>query len=248
MFPQLNMQPLGQLSTLQLLPLGTIVWSPKDQSRSAYRYVQFGGTATIAAGLLLVAPAAPANSTGLALDPSNTTAQLTAANPLSTTLIVTNGATTVLANQFADGVLQISGGGVVEQHRIIGNSADATGNLPISVEIEGTLFNTLTIGTQTITLRQSPSYNPLATKTQAYPVGVTIMSVPNTASVTNFGWVKVFGPTFVQATSGTKGFPVVQDTSGTAGYVANTASNLPQIGIFQESAASSLALVNLDLF
>ena len=64
MFPQANMQPLGSLSTTQLLPLGTVYYSPKDQSR-LYRYVQFGGTSTIAAGLLLVTPAAPSNSTSL---------------------------------------------------------------------------------------------------------------------------------------------------------------------------------------
>jgi hypothetical protein len=247
MFPQLNIQPFGELSTVQLLPLGTVMYNPKDQGRTAYRYVQFGGTATIAAGLLLVAPAAPANSTGLALNTANSTAQLTAKNPASNQLVITNGATAVTANQFADGEIMISGSGVVERHRITGNSADSVGAAAITVEYFGFLNNTLTIGTQTVSLRQSPAYNPNASLTQALPVGVTQMSVANTASVTNYGWVQIAGTAFVQCTSATKGYPLVQDTSGTAGYLANTASNLSQIGIAQESASSSLAPVFLQL-
>lgn len=247
MFPQANMQPLGQLSTIQLLPLGTIYYSPKDQGRTAYRYVQFGGTSTIAAGLLLVAPAAPSNSTGLALDSSNSTAQLTASNPASRQIVLTNGSTPVTAGQFTDGELMISGGSVVERHRILGNSAAAATTGLIIVELAGVLDNTLTIGTQVAALRQSPSLNPAASTTQALPVGVTTQSVANTASVTNYGWVQISGIAFVQCTTATKGFPLVQDTSGTAGYMANTSSNLPQIGIAQESAASNLAPVLLQI-
>ena len=97
----------------------------------------------------------------------------------------------------------------------------------------------MVIGTNVVALRQSPSLNPTASTTQALPVGVTTMSVPNTATVTNYGWVQISGIAFVQATTATKGYPVVQDTSGTAGYIANTSSNLPQIGIAQESAAAA---------
>lgn len=248
MSPQLLIQPLNQLSTVQLLPLGTVAFYQKDQNRSAYRYVQFGGTSTINPGLLLVAPAAPSNSTALALNSSNTTAQLTANNPASSQVVVTNGATAVTAGQFTDGVIQFYGSGVVESHRILGNSADSSGSNPITVEFDGPLLNTLTVGTQSVNLRQNAAYNCAASTTQAKPVGVTIMSVPNTSSVTNYGWVKIFGEAYINATSATKGYPIVQDTSGTAGYIANTGSNLPAIGIAQESAANGFATVDLNLF
>lgn len=249
MFPQLNIQPLGTLSTTQLLPLGTIVYSPKDQGRTAFRYVQFGGTSTINPGLLVVTPAAPSNSTGLAIPTSNSAAQLTGGgNPASNQLIITNGSTAVTANQFADGIITITGGTYIEHHRILGNSADATGSLPITVEMAGPLINTVVAGTNTVSLRQSPSYNVVASLTAANPVGVTIVPVLNTASVTNFGWVQLSGQAYVQATSATKGQALVQDTSGTAGYFANSAaSTTPAIAIAQESASSSLAVVNLFL-
>lgn len=249
MFPQLNNQPLPQLSVVQLLPLGTVVYNPQDQSRTGYRYVQFGGTSTINPGLLLVASAAPANSTGLALNSSNSAAAL-AAGSTQGSLVVTNGSTTVVANQFVDGTLEIAGTGGVQRYRILGNTADATGSLPITVRYQGPLLNTsaLVVGTNTVNLRQSLAYNPAASLTAALPVGVTIMSVPNTAAVTNFGWVQISGEAYVQATSATKGQALVQDSSGTAGYFANSAaSTTPGIAIAKESAASSLASVYLQL-
>lgn len=248
MFPQLSMQPLQTLSTTQLLPLGTVVYDPRDNARKAYRYVQFGGTSTINPGLLLVSAAAPANSTGLALPTTNTAAQLAAGSTIGN-LFVTNGSTTITVPEFVDGTLEILGSGAVESYRITGHTLDTVGSAQITVEFQSPLRNTsaLVAGTNTVNLRLSPSYNPAASLTQALPVGVTIMPVPNTSSVTNFGWVQIQGEALVQATSGTKGYPVVQDTSGTAGYVANTGSNLPQIGVFKEAVSSNLASVFLQL-
>lgn len=248
MYPQLQAQPLETLSTTQLLPLGTVVYSGGDNGRKGYRYVEFGGTSTITAGKLLVAAAAPANSTGLALPSTNTTAQLSAG---SKQIFVTNGATAVTANQFADGILEVLGtNGVGQSYRIAGNSADSAGSAQLEIDLVEPLRNTsaLVAGTNTVNLRVSSSSLPTASTTQGFPVGVTIMPVANTSTVTYYGWVQCSGDGFVYATTATKGYAITQDVATNAGYVANDAAyTTPSIGIAKESVASSLASVYLQL-
>lgn len=247
MFPTVIEQGLETLSTIQLMPLGTVFYDPRTQGKKGYKYVEFGGTSAIASGKLLVAAAAPSNSTGLAIAAANLAVQLSAG---SRSLIITNGSTTVLANQFQDGELEVIGTNGLSKYTIAGNTADSTGSLPITVNLVEPLRNTtaLVAGTNTVNLRQSEAYLPAASLTAAKPVGVTIMPVANSASVTYFGWVQVSGPGFVSASSATKGQPVVQDTSGTAGFVANNAASTTSvIGIAQESAASSLASIFLQI-
>lgn len=247
MFPQLNEQDLYTLSTVQLQQLGTVMYAPAINGLKGYRYVQFGGTSAILSGILLVTPAAPSTSTGLALPTTNTTVQLSAG---SRQLIVTNGSTAVTTNQFAGGQLEVLGTGGFSGYTISGNSADSTGSLPLTIQLLEPLRNTsaLVAGTNTVNLRQAPGLNPVASLTAALPVGVTIMPVANSSTVTNYGWVQISGPGFVHATSATKGQPVVQDNSGTAGYVANNAASTTSVvGIAQESAASSMAPVFLQI-
>lgn len=244
MFPQLKQQGIGSLSTVPLIPLGTVVFV--DNGRKGYMYVQFGGTSAITAGKLLVAPAAPANSTGLAISTTNLAAQLASG---SREIIITNGATAVTQDQFADGSLEVLGTNAGFACRIAGNTADSVGAAAITIKLVEALRNTTALanGTNTVNLRLSKAAGAAASLTQASPVGVTIMPVNNSATVTNYGWIQISGPSFVFATSATKGFPIVQDTSGTAGYIANTGANLPQIGVARESAASSMASVDLQL-
>jgi hypothetical protein len=245
MLPQLTEQDIYSLSTTQLAPLGTVFYLPTVQGKKGFRYVKFGGTSAITAGKLLVSAAAPSNSTGLALPTTNSTAQLSAG---SRQILVTNGVTAVTQDQFADGELEVLGTNGNSNYTISGNTADS-GSGTITVQLIEPLRNTTALanGTNTVNLRQAGSYLPVASTTQALPIGVTIMPVANSSSVTYFGWVQISGPGFAFATSATKGFPLVQDTSGTAGYFANTGSNLPQIAIAKESAASSLASVYLQI-
>ncbi|MGH7240054.1 MAG: hypothetical protein ACREHG_08315 [Candidatus Saccharimonadales bacterium] len=247
MFPQLTEQDVYNLSTTQLQQLGQVFYVPGLNGLKGYRYIQFGGTSAISAGKLLVAAAAPSNSTGLALPTTNTSVNLSSG---SRQVLVTNGSTTVAANQFAGGQLEVLGANGYSNYTIAGNSADSVGNAQLTVQLAEALRNTsaLVAGTNTVNLRQSPSYNPAASTTQALPVGVTIMPVANSSTVTYFGFVQISGPGFVYATTATKGYTVVQDTAGTAGYVANNAADTtPQIGIAMESAASSLAPVFLQI-
>lgn len=214
-----------------------------------FRYVKFGGTSTINPGLLLVAPAAPANSTNLAISTTNTTAQLA---PGTRSLIITNGATAVTQDQFQAVELIVSAGGSYRL-RLEGNTAAAASGA-ITLQLADPLpasATALIAGTDTANLRLSEFNGVTPSLTQALPVGVSYCAVANTASVTYYGWVQTLGPAYVAATSGTKGFPVTQDLAGTAGFVANTGAGasetVPAVGVFQESAANSRASVYLDM-
>lgn len=244
MFPQLIEQDIYKLSTSQLVPLGTKFVS--DQSRNTYKYVAFGNSAALTSGVLLVAPVAPTNSTGLALATANTTTQLSFG---SKSVQVVNGATAVTANQFADGTLEVLGVNGYSSYTISGNTADASGGATITVSLSEPLRNTtaLVAGTNTVNLRQNAALNASTSLTVAEAVGVTILPVPYVAGTNNYGWVQVGGPTVVFATTGTKGLAISQDTAGTAGYVVNAAAGSENLGVFQESVVSGLATVNLSI-
>lgn len=225
-----------------------------------FRYVQFTGTTTINPGVLLVAAAAPSNSTGLAISatqPANTStgsgaSGTSALAPGTRQFNITNGTTSVTQNQFQYVEIIVSAGGSYKLRLNGHNSAGSGGTITLSLAdpLPATAA-TLIAGTDTVNLRYSPYNKPAASSTQALPVGVTVCSVPNTSTVTYSGWVQTGGPCYVSApNSGTKGYPAVQDLS-TAGGVAvigaGAAETVPAIGIFQESAASSLASVFLNL-
>lgn len=245
MYPQLSEQDLFKLSTTPNLALGTVFIG--DQGRKKYKYVAFGGTATIAPGTLLVAPAAPTNTAGLALATANTPLQLSAG---SKQLIVVNGGTAVTPNEFAEGILEILGANGGFSVRIAGNSGESTGTGNITFTLEEPLRNTsaLVAGTNTVTIVLSDASAPAASITVAAPVGVTVVSVPNTAAVVNYGFVQVGGDCLVSATTATKGYNVVQDTTTTAGNVANSAATTAaNVGVCRESASGGVALVNLRI-
>jgi hypothetical protein len=214
-----------------------------------FRYVAFGGTSTIKAGMLCVGPAAPANSTGLAITASGTGGQL-AANLVagSKTLVVTNGATAVTANQFQ--YLEIiSSADQTYSLRIAGHtSAATTGYVVISLADplpQG--ITTLIPGTDTANLVLS-QYNGVAPSlTGNAPVGVTTNVVPNTASVTNYGWVQSGGKAMVKATTATIGLGIAQDQAGTAGYVIISAATTGNIGWAKASATGTAASVVLNI-
>lgn len=216
-----------------------------------YRYVQFGGTSTINPGLLTIAATAPSNSTGLAITSTsvaggNVTANLQAG---STTLVVTNGVTSVTQDQFAFVEILVSAGGTYKL-KLRGNTAAGNGGL-ITLSLKEPLpvgATQLIPGTDTVNLRVSPWAGVTTSTTKSQPIGVTVCPVPNTASVTNYGWVQTGGPAFVAATSATKGQALTQDTGGTAGFFMNTAAatDFP-IAVAYASAASSTASVELNI-
>jgi hypothetical protein len=246
MLPTIVQQPLHTLSSTQLAPLGTPFVGAGDQSRRSYRYVSFPASTAFTSGVLLVAAAAPANSTGLAIPTTNTTAQLTLG---SQSIIITNGATAVTQDQFKDGVLEILGtNGIAQSYRITGNSA-AAGAGAITLQLLDGLRNTTVLanGTNTANLRVSPFSLPVSQTTKACPIGVTTMPIPSNAAV-QYGWVQVSGQAYCNATSGTKGGAATQDIATNAGNVADSAaSTTAVIGTFIEASGSSLASVMLAI-
>jgi hypothetical protein len=215
-----------------------------------YRYVKFGGTSAIAAGVLTVGPAAPANSTGLVITAVGTGGQTTAnLQAGSRTLVLTNSSTAVTQDQFnyvfitsvADGAYML---------KLDGNSAAAATTGYITLNLKDPLpqgITQLIPGTDTAAVLLS-RYNGVAPSlTGNSPVGVTINAIPNSSTVTNYGWVQSGGLAVVKATAATIGLGVAQDLSGTAGYVIVTAATTGNIGWAKTTAASSLACVDLNI-
>lgn len=216
-----------------------------------YRYVSFGGTSTIAPGLVVTAAAATTNSQGLAITAAGTGGQVTAnlANG-SQTLVVTNGATAVTQDEFA--YLQVVVGGNAADtgsysYKLRGNTAAAanTGYITLSLDNEP-LRNTtaLVAGTDTVNLWPSPFASVNTSTTAALPVGLTIMPVPNTASVTNYGWVQTSGDAVVLNDAGgtiTVGGAFAQSVTTAGNVVAATASTHPLIGFTRAAITASNA-------
>jgi hypothetical protein len=226
-----------------------------------FRFVAFPGTTTIQPGLLLVQPAAATNSTGLAISatqPSTTAtgsgatgASALAAGSLS--FNVTNGATAVTQDEFGFVQILVSAGGTY-QLKLRGNTlAAASGTITLYLaEPLPPTITTLIAGTDTVNLVKNEYTSPiLATTTLAPVVGVTYVSVPQTSTAAYAGWVQTRGQAYVQATSGTVGYPVAQDVATNAGFVANLGAGAAEtqqtFGVFKTAAASSAATVFLTI-
>jgi hypothetical protein len=237
---------LNTFSAVQADQLGAV---GVTEDGGKFRYVKFGGTATIKAGLLVVGPAAPANSTALAITAVGTGGQVTAnLQAGSKQLVVTNGATAVTANQFNEVAINSSADGYYVL-RIEGNTAAGNGGY-VTLQLADPLpqgITQLVPGTDTADLVVSKFNGGAPSTTGNVAVGVTVNAVPNTASVTNYGWVKTSGLVKVAATTATIGLGVAQDQAGTAGYVIITAATTGNVGLAKTSAASSAALVDLNI-
>lgn len=204
-----------------------------------YRYCSFGGTSTIAPGMLVVSAAVTAAYQGLAIPAVGTGGQITAnLSAGSTQLVVTNGATTITQDQFAEGYLEILVGaaGVTSSYslRIKGNTADAVGSANITIFLAEALRNTtaLVAGTDTVNLNISLFSTVNTSATANIPVGATVMPVPNTASVTNYGWVQSFGPVDLK-----------NDAAGTVAVGTSIGQSVSVAGSFRQATASTSPII-----
>lgn len=221
------------------------------QDGRIFRYGAFGGTSTINPGLVLVGPTAPANSTGLAINTTSATNANTTANLQvgSKQLWITNGATAVTANQFQFVEIIVSAGGL---YKLRLDGMLAAGNAgAVLLQLRDPLPQNITQlipGTDTVNLRLS-LYNGMQPSTTAGGIaGATINAVPNTATVTNYGWVQTTGHIYLSSTSAiAQGAALSQDVSGTAGFVITEASSSFAIGFAQYAAASNRVSSVLDL-
>lgn len=219
-----------------------------------FRYVSFGGTSTIAPGLVVVAGAATANSQGLAITATTVTAANQTTGNLATgsnTLVLTNSSTAVTQDEFAEGFLQVVVGGNTSDtgsysYKIKGNSAATASTGYVTVTLYETLRNTTALvpGTDTANLWVSPFQNVNTSTTAALPVGLTVLPVVNSSSVTNYGWVQVSGDAVVLNDAGgtiTVGGSFAQSVSTAGNVVAATASTHPAIGTTRAAITASNA-------
>lgn len=213
-----------------------------------YRYVGFGGTATIAPGQLLVATATTAAYQGLAITATGTGGQI-AGNLTAgaTQIVVTNGATSITADQFAEGYLEVlvgsNGASGSYSLKIKGNTA-AGNAATFTVFLAEPLRNTTALvpGTDTVNLNTSIYSAVVASATAGVAVGLTVLPVPNTATVTNYGWVQTHGPADVLNDAGgtiTVGGGFAQSVTTAGSVVASTASTAPIIGYTRKAISAS---------
>jgi len=238
-------QDINTLATSQQTQLGG-VGVTADGRR--FRYVSFGGTSTIAPGQVLVASTTTANYQGLAIPAVGTGGQVTANLAVgATSIVITNGATAVTADQFKEGYLEVlvgsSGASGAYSYKVKGNSAAAASGY-ITVYLSEPLRSTtaLVAGTDTVNLNVSIYSSVVASATAGVPVGLTVLPVPNTSSVTNYGWVQTHGPADVLNDAGgtiTVGGGIAQSVTTAGSVVASTASTAPIIGITRKAISAS---------
>jgi hypothetical protein len=243
---QLTSTDLNVFTLTQQEDLGTVGMTKDGR---VFRYVAFGGTSTIKAGLLCVGPAAPSNSTGLAITAVGTGGQVTGnLQAGSKTLVITNGSTSVTANQFQHLEI-VSAADLLYSLRINGHTAAGNGGT-ITVSLADPLpqgITQLIPGTDTANLVLSQFNGVQPSLTGNAPAGVTTNVVPQSASASYFGWVQSGGKAFVKATTATIGLGIAQDLAGTAGYVIVSAATTGNIGWAKASAASNTASVVLNI-
>jgi hypothetical protein len=220
-----------------------------------YRYVSFGGTATIAPGLFVQAPALTAAYQALAITNVSVAAGgQVAANYAGSQsnlgqLVLTNGSTAITADQFAEGFLDIIVGGLAADtghytYRIKGNTAAAATTGYVTVYLAEAFRHTTALvpGTDTANLRISTFSGVVSSTTAAMTAGLTHLPVPNTASVTNYGWVQSYGDCVVLNDAGgtiTVGGAFGQSTTTAGNVKAATASTVPIIGITKIAISAS---------
>jgi hypothetical protein len=241
----LTEQDINTLATSKQVQYGA---TGMTEDGRKYRYVSFGGTSTINSGQLVVAPAVTANYQGLTITASGTGAQVAGnlANG-STQLVVTNSSTAITADQFAEGYLEVLVGasGVTSSYlyRVKGNTA-AAASATFTVYLAEAMRHTTALvpGTDTVNLNPSIYSSVNTSATADIPVGVTVMPVPNTSSVTNYGWVQTAGPVDVKNdAAGTiaVGTAIGQSVSVAGSVRTATASTSPVIGYSHVAISAS---------
>jgi hypothetical protein len=197
-----------------------------------------------------------ANAQALAITAAGTGTQ-SAGNLLagSRQIVITNGATAVTQDEFAEGFLEItqtsgSNEGPVT-YRISGNSAAAASTGYIIVNLAEPLRNpeTLVAGTDTASLWISPFQGVIATTTVNIPIGVVVTQAVNSSTVTNYGWVQSYGPSLATGDASSK---VIGNTIGasttTAGYVSlSVTTTQPPIGFSRTTATTGTNSIFLSL-
>lgn len=200
-----------------------------------YRYALVGGSNLVMGNLLQNA----------AEDTQFINLGITAAAVGDTFLTVTNGTTTITANQFDGGSVMVYTAGTVaigDEYTIVGHTTGTSG-ATILVYLDRPVRTAMSTSAK-LTMRRSPWSGVIqfpATTQTGIPVGVAI--VANTTA--QYGWVQTHGLASVLSDGST--FAVGSDLgtpSGTAGavtvFAAGTTHNM--IGYAMQAAASAHAI------
>lgn len=231
----LTSQDIQTVSPTRLEQIGAVAMTEDGR---IFRYAQAGASA-LAAGQIVVAAALASNSTALVI-PAQAASNL-AVNSLQ--LVVTNGATAVTQNQFAEGFVEVLGTGGGYSVRIAGNTAAAASGA-ITLTLGEPLVGALVAGTNTVNLTASPYVGAIASTTASLPVGVVRTAIP----ANNFGWLQTYGQALISATGAiAKGASISVDTATTAGNVVVTSGVLYEVGVAKEAAANSYVSARIAL-
>ena len=248
MYANVNFGPNGaqfDVTTTKRRPLGTALIL---QDGRTFRYAENGGVA-LAAGRVAQSEVPTANWDELAIP--------TAVTAGTRTFNVTNGATTILADDFADGYMNVEDdAGEGHLYQIQANDAEAAGSAAFSLTLmagEGVIvaFSTATtVGLTKHWLKDVIIHPSPATATIA---GVAPVLMP----IDNFGWIQVHGPSSVLHDSTTTTITIARtvvdsaDVDGAVcGFVASggALNNKQVIGQAMEvSATAEESLVFLRL-
>jgi hypothetical protein len=231
----LTSQDIQVVSATRLEQIGAVAMSEDGR---IFRYSQAGAT-SLTAGSIVVAAPLTANSNALVI-PAQSALNLA---PGSLSFNVTNGATAVTQNQFAEGFVEVLGALGGYAVRIAGNTAAAgAGNIVLT--LGEPLTGALVAGTNTVNLTASPYVGVIASTTLSLPVGVVRTALP----ATYFGWLQTYGHCLIAATGAiVKGAGISQDSATTAGNVATASGVLYQAGIAKEAAANGFVSARIAL-
>jgi hypothetical protein len=212
------------------LILGQIMWDGK--TGKAFRYSLAGGS-TLVTGNLLQEAAEDTQFENMAV-----TASLVGQNVAN----VTNGTTTVAANQFNGGSLSVytAGGEAVGNEYTIVSHSTGTSGVALTVTLDRNIRTTWTTSAK-VNMKRSPWSGVIqapATTQTGMPVGVAIYPVVNA----EYGWVQTHGLASVLSDGST--FAVGTDVgtpSGTAGSATVFAAGTTHtsIGVVRQAAASA---------
>lgn len=229
---ELDLQNVSATQTTQLGAFGG------TEDGRVFRFVQ-AGASNLAAGKLAVAAPVTANSTALVI-PAQAAANLVTGSRL---LLVTNGATAVVQDQFTEGFVEVLGAGGGYTVRIASSSVAPAAGV-ITLTLADSLPVAVVPGTNTVNLTASPYSGVVASTTASLPVGVVRTAIP----AGNYGWLQTSGHVLVAATGAiVKGAGIAQDQATTAGNVATGSGVLYQIGVAKETAANGFVAARVAL-
>lgn len=199
-----------------------------DTEGNVYRYARFA--ANPAQGKFFQSPAQVSAHSGLVI--------AAAAAVGATTITITNGATVVTANQYAEGYVTVqTGTGLAQTYKITGNSA-AAGSGVITVYLDLPLVKAIPAAS-TLSLQYNKYDGVVVATTSPLTVVGLCVADGTLGSVPFYGWLQVKGIGAVIAGAAiTAGVPISASNS-VAGSVEDTAAVTEQVLGFANTAITS---------